>query len=223
MDWARHGTDRVGKSAVKPRVFDAMATLASPEELQKTEVRLSRDYATLNNDSKDAVNLLLSEGKGLYDLAHDRFKALDGKAVTIIGIVTTGFGAIAILGDPTKIPAQGAWFITALLAFVGCFICALWSLLPRGAANPDPSYYLSPKTVASKDSAVRITFDLSIAWMRDAASIEHATIQKGRRLLAAVVLLFVGVTALALNYLTAKPAEKPVPTVRVLLQSAPKP
>ena len=36
------------------------------------------------------------EGKALYNLARDRFKALDGKAATLIGIVTTGFGAIAV-------------------------------------------------------------------------------------------------------------------------------
>jgi hypothetical protein len=209
----------VRKNWLKPERFDPMATLASPNERRETEERLKADYAALNDDSKEAVDLLFDEGKVLYDLARDRFKTLDGKAATLIGIVTTGFGAIALLGDPTKIPSHGFWLAAALAAFIACFISALWSLSPRGTATPDPSYYLSTGSVAAKNSEVRIKFDLSIAWIRDAASIEHATNEKGSRLLKALVLLFAGVVCLGINYLSAAPAEKPVPTVRVLLQS----
>lgn len=199
-----------------------MATFASSEELRETEARLKREYADLHDHSKDAVDLLFDEAKGLYNLARDRFKTLDGKAATLIGIVTTGFGAIAILGDPSKVPSHGIWLYTALAAFITSFIAALWALRPQGTDTPDPSYYLSTDLVASKDSMVRIKFDLSIAWMRDTASIEHATEQKAARLLAALALLFVGIVSLGINYLSASPAEKPIPSVRVFL-SSPKP
>jgi hypothetical protein len=193
--------------------------LASAELRADTKNRIETTYATLNAQNGDTVDLLLQQARDVYDLARDRFKTLDGKAGTLIGIVTTGFGALAILGDPTKVPSHGAWIVLAMTALGVGFLCALSSLVPRGSQNPDLSPYLWRETVENAANAPRIRFDLAAAWVRDAAAVDEATIVKGRWLFAGAAALFVAIIALVINYALATPAEKPTPTLRVILQS----
>jgi hypothetical protein len=195
------------------------AKLASAKYRAETKRRIEADYATLNAHNGDATDLLLREAHAVYDLARDRFKSLDGKAGTLIGIVTTGFGALAILGDPNKVPSHGAWIVLAMLALGAGFLCALKSLVPRGSQNPDLSPYLWRDTLQNNANVPRIRFDLAAAWVRDAASVELATIVKGRWLLAGAIALLIAIVALVINYALATPADKPAPTIRVILQS----
>jgi hypothetical protein len=193
--------------------------LASAQYRADTKRRIETNYATLNARNGDATDLLLQQARAVYDLARDRFKTLDGKAGTLIGIVTTGFGALAILGDPTKVPSHGVWIGIAMSALGTGFICALSSLAPRGSQNPDLSPYLWRDTLQNNANVPRIRFDLAAAWVRDAASVEEATIVKGRRLFAGAIALFIAIIALVINYAIATPADKPTPTIRVILQS----
>jgi hypothetical protein len=195
------------------------AKLASAEFRAETKTRIETKYAVLNARNGDASDLLLQQARAVYDLARDRFKALDGKAGTLIGIVTTGFGALAILGDPTKVPAHGVWIVLAMISLGTGFICALISLVPRGSQNPDLSPYLWLSTVQNNSNVPRLRFDLAAAWVRDAASVETATIVKGRWLFAGACALFIAIISLVINYALATPADKPTPTIRVLLQS----
>jgi hypothetical protein len=195
------------------------AKLASAKFRVDTKDRLESKYATLNAHNGEATDLLLQQARSVYDLARDRFKGLDSKAGTLIGIVTTGFGALAILGDPTKVPAHGAWIVIAMIALGVGFLCALSSLVPRGAQNPDLSPYLWRDTLQNNANVPRIRFDLAAAWVRDAAAVEAATIVKGRWLFAGAAALFVAIIALVINYAIATPTDKPAPTIRVILQS----
>jgi hypothetical protein len=195
------------------------AKLASAQYRAKTKRRIETDYATLNARNGDAADLLLQEARAIYDLARDRFKTLDGKAGTLIGIVTTGFGALAILVDPTKVPSHGIWIVLAMIALGAGFISALSSLVPRGSQNPDLSPYLWRDTLQNNANVPRIRFDLAAAWVRDAASVEAATIVKGRRLFVGAIALFIAIIMLVINYAIATPADKPTPTIRVILQS----
>jgi hypothetical protein len=136
------------------------AQLASAQVRADTKTRIETSYASLNAHNGDATELLLEQARAVYDLARDRFKTLDGKAGTLIGIVTTGFGALAILGDPTKVPSHGVWIVLAMIALGFGFICALSSLVPRGSQNPDLSPYLWRDTVANNANVPRIRFDL---------------------------------------------------------------
>lgn len=195
------------------------AKLASAQRRVDTKRRIETNYSTLNARNGDATDLLLQQARAVYDLARDRFKVLDGKAGTLIGIVTTGFGALAILGDPNKVPSRGPWIILAMGALGTGFICALISMLPRGAQSPDLSPYLWRDTLQNNANVPRIRFDLAAAWVRDAASIEIATMAKGRWLFAGAITLLIAIAALLINYTIATPADRLTPTVRVILQS----
>jgi hypothetical protein len=202
--------------------FDAQSTLASEAERYKTKQTLD-GYAGLTQQDGDAAEFIFRESKSAYDLARDRLKILDGKAGTLIGIVTTGFGAIAILGDPARVPSHGFWLYVSLFFLAVAFVFGLLSLAPRGANSPDLSYYVLDEILHNPANTVRIKFDLAQAWLRDAASVEFASIVKGSRLLAGTVALFFGIIALAVNYITAAPGEKPVPTIKVILQPSESP
>ncbi len=201
--------------------FDPNSTLASSQVREASRIRLETDYAKLTATNKDATDFAFDQSKASYDLARERFKALDGKGGTLTGIVTTGLGAIAVLGDPSKIPAHGFWLYLSLAAFCGALIAAAFSLAPRGVANPDLSPYVSPGTLANVDNLARIKTELARAWLRDTATVEHANQEKSARLRIATGALVIGVAALVANYALAKPEEKPVPTLRVIVTASP--
>jgi len=68
-----------------------------------TRERIETGYPGLHPTNTATVDLLYTEAKSRYDANRERSKTLDGKAGTLITIITTGFGAFAILGDPAKI------------------------------------------------------------------------------------------------------------------------
>lgn len=206
---------------LRRKPFDPNTTLASAAFREATRTRLERDYANLTKANKDAVDFAFDESKASYDLTRERFKTLDGKGGTLTGIVTTGLGAIAVLGDPSKIPAHGFWLYLSLAAFCVALVAAVFSLAPRGVANPDLSPYVSPPTLANPDNLARVKTELARAWLRDAATVEHANREKSRRLRIATGTLVIGVAALVANYAFAKPEEKPVPTLRIIVAASP--
>jgi hypothetical protein len=111
--------------------------LATAQERVATRERLEEQYRWLTVEDSDAATFLLGEAKAAFDATRDGIKNLDAKAGTLIGIVTTGLGAIALLGDASKLPPRtGFLYIGLGFLTVSLFTTVNWTL---GAANPTPS------------------------------------------------------------------------------------
>lgn len=190
--------------------------LATLEERQKTRERIETKYRRLRDPHGAPVDVLFAEAKAAYDAGRDRLKQLDAKAGTLIGIVTTGFGAIALLGDPSKMPKNGVWLSLGLVALAIAFAFALFSLVPRTSEFPSLSDYVLPSTVANPSNAPRIKLDLTEAWLRAGNQDDRAAFAKARLLILATAALGIGLGALAANYSIGKDGQKPVPTIRVI-------
>lgn len=173
------------------------------EACKATQRRIERDYRSLGPESSDAVNLLLTQAQKNADIVSDRLKGLDGKATTLIGIVTTGVGAFALFSDPSKAPPRTIFLYSGLAALLLSLVLSLIALLPRPAPYPDLDDYLFSDTVRDAANAPRIKFDLAGAWSRDADAINRSTGLKGRLLIWAIIALSVGVSLLAFNYVEA--------------------
>jgi len=191
--------------------------LATDPEKDATLRRITTGYPGLLGAPSTTVDLLYSEAKSKYDAGRDRSKALDAKAGTLITIITTGFGAFAILGDPAKLGLNG-WVIVGLVAFAVAFFFALMAQVPRDVQFPEISLYASLPLVKDPKNAVRIKYELTRSWLRDADANDRAGFAKRRLLNLSTALVGVGLASLTLNYILAPSGEKPIPTVRVLLQ-----
>jgi hypothetical protein len=191
-----------------------------PEHDRRAEgARLATDYPELTAQAA-AVDVLYTEAKEAYQTERDRFKALDDKASTLLGIVTTGLGAVSILGDPSKAPDRNLWFAIALVSFGLAFALALAAHMPRGADTPALKGYALQSTLAVPDNAVRIKYDLTLAWLRDRGTTIAANQRKARLLLFTTALLAVGLLALALNFVLAQPPANS-PAIRVMIVPTP--
>ena len=191
--------------------------LASFESGKTMQNSIESQLGELTSKNDDAAKFAYDESKASYDLTRERFKSLDAKAVTLTGIITTGLGAIALLGDPAKVPAHGFWIYVALGALCGALVGSLCALAPRGIANPDLSPYVWPATLANVDNLARVRVHVARAWLRDSAVIEHTNAVKGKRLQFATMLLVTGLAGLILNSIVAKPGEQPA--LRVIVGS----
>ena len=194
--------------------------LATPEERLKRKRQIEAAYARLNAKNGNVVEALFIEAKAAYAVSRDRLTALDGKAATLIGIVTTGFGVIALLGDPTKTPAKGFWMITALAALAVAFALALASLAPQPTPYPKLSDYNTLELVSNPANEARLKLELTEAFLRDMIENSNRGYEKSRLLLFAIGALTVALLALAANYIGS--GEKPTPSVRVIF-STPQP
>jgi hypothetical protein len=196
---------------------DSAKPLASLPDRVNTRHRIETDYARLTDAEGKPVDVLYDEAKRAFDAGRERIKQLEAKAGTLIGIVTTGFGAFALLGDPSKVPKNGFWLALGLVAFGIAFLAALLSLAPRPVRFPSLSHYLLPRTVANSDNEPRIKLDLTEAWLRASLADERTGFVKARLLIFATIALGVGLFALGANY-SIPSGEKPTPTVRVILE-----
>jgi hypothetical protein len=183
-----------------------------------TRERIETGYPGLHPTNTATVDLLYTEAKSRYDANRERSKTLDGKAGTLITIITTGFGAFAILGDPAKIGTTTTWVIVGLFAFAAAFVLALVAQRPSDVQFPNLSVYVNLGVVTNPANAIRVKYELTRAWLRDAEQSNRSTLVKGRLLNAATAFIGIGLASLTLNYIFASPGEKPVPTVRVILQ-----
>jgi|GEM_PF-6715859 hypothetical protein len=195
---------------------DPTEPLATPDERADTRERIERDLVRLRDPKGSPIDVLYAEAKASYDAGRERLKQLEAKAGTLIGIVTTGFGAIAILGDPSKTPKNGIWLSIGLIALAIAFMCALLSVRPSLSDFPSLSHYVLPETVANPSNAPRIKYDLTEAWLRDARTGERLAFTKARFLVVSTAALGVGLGALAANYSIGGDEHKPVPTIRVI-------
>jgi hypothetical protein len=187
--------------------------LATVVERLGTKSRIE-SYRTLNAKNGNVVEALFGEAKAAFAASRDRLSALDAKAATLIGIVTTGFGAIALLGDPSHSPSRGVWMAVALIALATGFFLALASMAPQPAPYPALSNYNLLETVTNPANEARVKFEITEAWMRDTNENLLKAHQKGQLLLASIVALVVALSSLGVNYIVAK--EKPEAAVRVI-------
>lgn len=199
-----------------PKLFgDAPESRATPEELQAKKQELTTHMDAFINAYTDAIDLLFTEAKAAAEEARGRVAALEAKAGTLIGIVTTGLGAIAFLGDPAKFGRRDGPVIVAVAALGLAFAAALGSLVPRRTGYPSLEPYASNATLYDDDNAPRIKYDLLPRWLRVARENNATSRDKGRLLIAATALLGIALGALTYNFISAEPPL--TPTVRVLL------
>lgn len=199
-----------------------MSGLSTTEEKRDTVQRLSIGYPHLGEASSGLVDFLFGEAKSKYDAGRERSKALDAKAGTLITIVTTGFGAFAILGDPTKIGA-GPLAIPGLVALGAAFVFALMAQIPRDVFFPELSFYVSLDLVNDPVNEVRVKYELTRSWLRDADVNDRTSVAKKRLLNISTGALGIGLAALTLNFAFPFSGEKPVPTFQVILRGTPIP
>jgi hypothetical protein len=216
------GTGPLG--SLGTRIFELPTEpLASAEERIKTRERLEEQYRWLTADNGDAVTFLLGEAKAAFQATSDGIKNLDTKAGTLIGIVTTGLGAIALLGDASKLPGRTPFLFVGLGFLTVSLFAAVLALPTRGLPVPRLSNYALLSTLAVKDNRARIQFELIETWLRDTRRAEAIAGGKARLLLVAAFTIVLGVLSLTLNWTlgveTRVPSEPA--TVRLIPASPP--
>ncbi len=192
--------------------------LATKEERADTVKRITTGYPGLLGAPSATVDLLYAEAKSKFDAGRERSRALDAKAGTLITIISTGVGVFAILGDPSKLGVN-AWVIVALAAFAAGFFFALMAQVPRDVQFPEISMYATLLLVRDPKNAIRIKYELTRSWLRDADATDRAGFAKRRLINLSTTFVGVGLAALIGNYFLAGTGEKPVPTVHVILQA----
>jgi hypothetical protein len=196
-----------------------VAEPAPPPVRRAVLADLETRYADFTGGATGPVDALLTEVKVAHELTRDRIKTIESKAGTLIGIVTTGLGALAILGDPTKVPSHGIWFSFALVAFAAAFVAAMLALAPRSAEYPDLSVYALRKTVQDPANAPRMKYDFTTQLLGTVLTNNRTSLLKGKLVSAATALLGIGLASLTLNYALASPSEKPAPTIHVIQET----
>ena len=205
-----------GDAKETTREVAAGAADLPPDEKEVTALRIATGYPGLHSKNTAVVDLLFDEAKSKYDAGRERSKALDAKAGTLITIVTTGFGAFAILGDPGKL-GTGPPVVVGLLALGFAFVMALLAQLPRDVFFPELSLYVSLPTVTNPANAVRVKYELTRSWIRDAAVNDRTSLAKKRLLNMSTTALGVGLAALAVNFAFPISGAKPLPTFQVIV------
>lgn len=198
------------------RLFEVRTgVLASHQERVDTRIRLESQYRWLTEDRGKPAAFLLGEAKAAFDSTRDGIKNLDTKAGTLIGIVTTGLGAFALLGDASKIPGRTAFLYIGLALLVVALFTAVLALPTRGLPVPRLSDYALLSTLASKDNKARIQFELIEAWLSDTRAAEAIAGGKARLLLVAAFTIVLGVLSLTVNWsigVATAPTTQPAPT-----------
>lgn len=193
-----------GKSpfaALGRRIFEVpLEPLASIEERISTRERLEERYVWMTADDGDAAAFIFAEAEKAFSTTLDGIKNLDTKAGTLIGIVTTGLGAIAILGDSSKLPARTPFLFIGLAFLTIALFAAVLALPTRGLSTPRLSNYTLLSTLTSIDNKARIEFDLIEAWLDDTRRADAIAGGKARLLLIAVFAIVVGVVCLTANW-----------------------
>jgi hypothetical protein len=203
------------------RVEERLAKERLVEKRRGEQARIERRFGPLTAKNSATVDFLYAEAKETYATGAERIKVLEGKAGTLIGIVTTGFGFITLIGDPTKVVSKSTPVIVALAALALAFVAALGALFPRRIEFPDLSSYALRDTVANPSNGPRIKFDL-IEPLLDAGS-RNVDIARSKAylLIAATVLVGLGLLALGVNFMTAKAPGALTPTIRVITATEP--
>jgi hypothetical protein len=79
--------------------------------------------------------------------------------------------------------------------------------------------YATLLLVRDPKNAIRIKYELTRSWLRDADATDRAGFAKRRLINLSTTFVGVGLAALIGNYFLAGTGEKPVPTVHVILQA----
>jgi hypothetical protein len=183
------------------RIFEIRTEpLASHAERVATQRRLEQTYRWLTAANADAATFLYSEVKAEFDATQAGIKNLDTKASSLVGIVTTGLGAIALLGDSSKLPARTPLLFIGLVLLALALFAAVLALPTRGLPVPRLSDYALLSTLAGKDNTARIQFELIEAWLQDTRRAEAIAGGKARLLLIAAFAIVLGVLSLTVNW-----------------------
>lgn len=176
------------------------APLATPEERVATRVRLATWYPAQAANAL-AVEFLYAESKATFDVARDGMKNIDLKAATLITLLSTGLGAVALLGDASKLPARTPWLYGGLVLLAIALFAAVASLPTRPLSYPRLSDYALPGTLLLQpDAKTRVALELSEAWLRDTSAANRVAAGKARLFTFSAFLVVAGVIALMVNF-----------------------
>jgi len=201
------------------RLFEIpTAPLAPEEDRAATRERLEQRYPWLTAEEGETAAFLFSEAKAAFEATRDGIKNLDTKAGSLIGIVTTGLGALALLGDASKLPGRTPFLFLGLGLLSVALFAAVLALPTRGLPVPRLSNYALLSTLAVNDNKARIQFDLIESWLRDTRRAEAIAGGKARLLLIAAFTIVLGVLSLTVNWTlgVSNPAPAEPTTVRLV-------
>ena len=182
------------------RIFESPTReLAPVEDRVATRKRLEEKYRWLTVEEGDAAAFLFEEAKAAFDSTRLGIQNLDTKAGTLIGIVTTGLGAISLLGDPSKIPGRTPFLFIGLALLAVALFAAVLELPSRGIPVPVLSNYALLSILAVNDNKARIQYELIETWLGDTRRAEAIAGGKARLLIIAAFTIVLGVLCLSAN------------------------
>jgi hypothetical protein len=183
------------------RLFEVPVTpLATIRERVETRTRLEATYQALTSEEEGAVGFLFNEVKAAFETTQDGIKNLDAKAGSLVGIVTTGLGALALLGDGSKLPGKTPFLFIGLGLLALALFAAVLALPTRGLLLPNLSTYALLSTLGVEDNRVRIQFELIEAWLQDIRRARAIAGGKARLLLISAFAIVFGVLSLTVNW-----------------------
>ena len=183
------------------RIFESPTKgLAPIEDRVATRKRLEEQYRWLTVEDGEAAAFLFEEAKAAFDSTRVGIQNLDTKASTLIGIVTTGLGAISLLGDPSKIPGRTPFLFVGLALLAVALFAAVLVLPSRGIPVPTLSNYALLSILAVNDNKARIQYELIETWLRDTRRAEAIAGGKARLLIIAAFTIVLGVLCLSANW-----------------------
>ncbi len=149
----------------------------------------------------------------MFDVARDGIKNIDLKAATLITLVSAGLGAVALLGDTSKLPARTPYLYWGLGVLALALFTAVGSLLTRPLSYPQMSPYALPGTLVPPDAKTRVALELTEAWLRDTSAANRIAAGKARLFAFSASLVILGVFLLVGNFALGTSAPVPVSTV----------
>lgn len=140
-----------------------VATPADPTPQQRREafVRVSTDPQHGDGDADTAL-LLLDEARRRYERTQSSGDALEGKAASLLSIVSGASGAVGIFGltKPETPLVTSPLTLDAVGAALAALSCALYLLRPKAFRAPDPSFFISGP-VTDRDRRVGLSLELA--------------------------------------------------------------
>lgn len=135
----------------------------------------------------------------------DSIKALEDKALAVLGVVGGGSSLIALLAPAaeSKAPPVTPLLGVAAVSLLGVLLYCLATLWPRRRASVNAERLVNPKLLTSPTGEVQIKAILAREYVEVARSLFPLVRLKARYLSVAQFLFAVGVTAIVANFFLA--------------------
>jgi hypothetical protein len=175
--------------------------VASPETRSAVRAKLATKYALLTHENGETAAFLLDEAKTSFDTTRDAIKVLDGKAGTLIGLISTGLAAVSVFGDYTKLPAKTPYLYIALALFGVALLGAVLALPTRPLFEPRLSNYSLLSIAGDNDMKPRVQFELAESWLQAKQRAVAVGAGKARLVVWSSFALVMAVLCLCVNWI----------------------